>query len=560
MKHSSVRLSQLTMMVALVAMAGLAAPAEMGTAAVTLTVDGRAIQLTHAYARLEMSLESQAEPVVLLTAEPVPQELLDRGYSLRDILANSGAVHGLYFRLPPQGRAESWKVVHPDLDTGCAICSDWVAQATRGDGSIRGRVFTESVQTTDGKHWEFKGEFQAPLLPSWEMAAEAKATPGQKEIRKKLREDGHHFSPEDFFLAAMMNPADVVRYLDAGMPPDTPDPDSGDTILFSLLGGDQPDPEAVTAVLALIRRGADVNRVSRKGGDTPLARAFCCADVVRALLGAGARLDGPSGQSGRTAAQALVDLAVTFHHPEVIRLVMARGHSLGAEREDLLERAAGQPELIAALGGKAPPAEMPPGPAAQPTGSAARPPAEAPPARRALSRTEAFERLKARGTPFTSDAFWGAMMDHDAETVLLFLDAGMTPNQAREGIGDTPLLFASTWNYGTDTADKTAIILGLIAHGADVNYADINNAPPLLHAAEYCPVEVVRALLKAGAKTAVKAKGGATPMMMAVIFGRADNVQALIEGGYDVKAELNSLLPIAGAHPEIKDMLTAAAK
>jgi len=93
-----------------------------------------------------------------------------------------------------------------------------------------------------------------------------------------------------------------------------------------------------------------------------------------------------------------------------------------------------------------------------------------------------------------------------------------------------------------------------------VNRADSNNAPPILHAAQYCETAAVRALLKAGARTNVKAKGGATPMMMAVIFNRADNVAALLEGGYDVKPELDMLRSVAASYPETLRMIEAAAK
>jgi hypothetical protein len=447
------------------------------------------------------------------------------------------------------------------VNTGCGICSDWVAQARRGAGTVQGKVFTAAVQTTEGTRWEFRGEFQAELKPGWEAAAEAAATPAQRGIRKQLRADGSHFTPDGFFLAALMNPANVKLYLDAGMPPDTPSPDSGDTLLLGLLGGSELSPEQRAAVRELIRRGADVNRRSKEGGGTPLARAFCCADIARALLDAGAKMEGPSGQPGRTAAQALMDTAIAFDKPDVVKLLVERGYPLAAERDELLERASGRPEIEAVLRGAAPAARAAGAP--PPARGTAKPPAEAPPGaattRAELSPAAARQALAARNIDFTPEAFWFALMDQDADRVSLFLDAGMNPNLRREHLNDTPLLFASTWDYSQHAAERTAVILGLIAHGADVNAPDINDATPLLHAAQYCPAEVVRAMLKAGAKTKVQAKGGATPMMMAVIFGRADNVKALLEGGYDVKPELDSLLPIAATHPEIQSMLKAAA-
>ena len=461
--------------------AGIAVPPAPGQAAVTLTAGGRSIQLIHAYARVELDLESREQVAVLLTDAPVPAALLDRGVSLWDLLANAGIGNGLHFRLSGDGEVEGWKVVHPNVNTGCGICSDWVAQATRGAGTVQGKVFTAAVQTTEGTKWEFRGEFQAVLKPGWEAAAEAKATPAQRGIRKQLRADGSHFTPDGFFLAALMNPAGVKLYLDAGMPPDTPNPDTGDTMLLRMLGGDDASPEQRAAVRELIRRGADVNRRSKEGGGTPLARAFCCADIVRALLDAGARMDGPSGQPGRTAAQALMDTAIAFDKPDVVRLLVERGYPVGAERD-----AAARARLRAA-GDRGDPARDRPRRSTRRRRlrrprTASRPPAEAPPvtapARAELSPAAARQALAAKNIEFTAEAFWFALMDHDAERVLLFLDAGMSPNLRREHINDTPLLFAATWDYSQDTAGRTAIALGLIAHGADVNAPDINDATP----------------------------------------------------------------------------------
>ncbi len=44
-----------------------------------------------------------------------------------------------------------------------------------------------------------------------------------------LRADGLPFTPDWFFTSALMSADNVVRYLDAGMPPDTPNPSTGDT-------------------------------------------------------------------------------------------------------------------------------------------------------------------------------------------------------------------------------------------------------------------------------------------------------------------------------------------
>jgi ankyrin repeat protein len=51
------------------------------------------------------------------------------------------------------------------------------------------------------------------------------------------------------------------------------------------------------------------------------------------------------------------------------------------------------------------------------------------------------------------------------------------------------------------------------------------------------------------------AKGGATPLMMAVLMGRTENVRALIEAGYDVAPERKALLPLAAGNADIQKLL-----
>ena len=555
----AIRLRIIALFATLNLAAGLAAAPPPGRADVTLTVDGQAIRLVHAYARVELNMDSVAELAVLLTDRPLSVELLDRGIPLHELLANAGQAHGLHFSLTGEGRPEGWNVVHPLLSTGCVQCSDWDAEATRTAAAVRGRVFTRKPQQTNGRSWSFSGEFNAVVEPGWEAAAEAAATPAQRALRKQLRAEGLHFTPDWFFTGALMNAGNVIRYLDAGMPPDTPNPSTGDTLLLEMLGGDLSDGQRA-AVKELLRRGADANRVSQQGGGTALARVYCCADIAGALLDAGARLDAPSGQKGRTAGQALMDAAIALSKTDVVRLLVARGYPVAAERDRLLKDAVGRPEvekiLREATGarGSRPPADARP----------SRPPAEAAPARAPVrpmpSRAEAAATLEARGLPPSQDALWRALMDDDAEMVRLLLAAGVSPNEPRAHDGATPLLFVTFRQYGGKSAVQTAMVLDLIAAGADVNRADSNNAPPILHAAQYCETAAVRALLKAGARTNVKAKGGATPMMMAVIFNRADNVAALLEGGYDVKPELDMLRSVAASYPETLRMIEAAAK
>ena len=177
---------------------------------------------------------------------------------------------------------------------------------------------------------------------------------------------------------------------------------------------------------------------------------------------------------------------------------------------------------------------------------------------------QARQELARRKLALTEDRFWDRLTEFDTAATLLFLEAGISPNARRESPrGATPLLFVTQSGCAAPDATRreaaAEIALTLIAHKADVNLKSENDTTPLVHAAESCPVEVVRALLAAGAGTKAKARGGATAMLLAVLAGREDNVRALIDGGYDVRAELPSLLPLANGKPGIEAMLKKAA-
>jgi ankyrin repeat protein len=68
----------------------------------------------------------------------------------------------------------------------------------------------------------------------------------------------------------------------------------------------------------------------------------------------------------------------------------------------------------------------------------------------------------------------------------------------------------------------------LVEAGANVNLADSNNATPLFHAAGICDaVELVRALLAAGADPTPATHGNVTAAEMAGVMGCADNEAAI---------------------------------
>ncbi len=96
----------------------------------------------------------------------------------------------------------------------------------------------------------------------------------------------------------------------------------------------------------------------------------------------------------------------------------------------------------------------------------------------------------------------------DLEAVKLFLAAGYDVNAMA---GGTPAIVNAA------RSKHVEVVIYLIGAGADVNAADLDiNTTALMHAAEHCAMtEAVRALLKAGAKTDVRAAGGATALDLA---------------------------------------------
>jgi len=107
------------------------------------------------------------------------------------------------------------------------------------------------------------------------------------------------------------------------------------------------------------------------------------------------------------------------------------------------------------------------------------------------------------------------------DTVRLLLAAGV-PIDSRSH-GQTALIAAIRGRYRKLTPM-------LIAAGANVNAADDNNATPLYFAAERCTwTDIVKSLLKHGAKTDPKTKGGSTALQAAQWAGCTENAK-LISG------------------------------
>lgn len=90
--------------------------------------------------------------------------------------------------------------------------------------------------------------------------------------------------------------------------------------------------------------------------------------------------------------------------------------------------------------------------------------------------------------PVRDPAFFQAVKDGDLATVTAKLDAGLDPN-TRDEFDNTALM----------VVEDPRVARRLISAGADVNARNEDAATPLIEAAKYCRLEMVRLLLQSGA-------------------------------------------------------------
>ncbi len=194
--------------------------------------------------------------------------------------------------------------------------------------------------------------------------------------------------------------------------------------------------------------------------------------------------------------------------------------------------------------------------------------------------------LTDEGLPLTSNAFLDTVRKGDAETVQLFLDAGMPAGASdpsgsairaaveRDDVKVAKILLQAGANpnekgpYGQSLAlaavDKpgTALLEALIGAGADVNVGNDYRVTPLMAAAEQVKKGAVDLLLAHGANVNARTPSGGTALQVAVLRGSVEIVKALIAAGADVRRDGKELLKLAkdNDHKEVESVLREALK
>jgi HEAT repeat protein len=145
--------------------------------------------------------------------------------------------------------------------------------------------------------------------------------------------------------------------------------------------------------------------------------------------------------------------------------------------------------------------------------------------------------LRKRKVQFEEGQWYQALNNVDVELVRGFLDAGMSPTASVAGMGPPMRVMffgseACSAKVRPTRAETKEIMKILLERGTDINASDPNKNTAITEAASKgCDREVMRMIIKAGAKINVPNGSGLTPFEMG-LWDAGDGLDELIAAGY----------------------------
>lgn len=142
-----------------------------------------------------------------------------------------------------------------------------------------------------------------------------------------------------------------------------------------------------------------------------------------------------------------------------------------------------------------------------------------------------------------------AAMQGNLEAVQQHIEAGSDLDERDPMSGATPMIIATVFG-------QMEVLKALIGAGADVNYKNNEGSTPLIVAAVFDRIEVSKMLIEAGADVNVKNNEGSTALITAALLCRTEIVRALLKNGADKniknKAGHTALDAVSGPFEEVK--------
>jgi hypothetical protein len=142
--------------------------------------------------------------------------------------------------------------------------------------------------------------------------------------------------------------------------------------------------------------------------------------------------------------------------------------------------------------------------------------------------------LRTRGLKPTYDQLTSSLLDLEPEEVAALFDANTLSQQRRQANEGLSLWSAlsSGCHSSKHRLEHASDLVGLLhKQGLDINARDDLNNSPLLLAAQYCPVEVIQAMVNNGAKLNVFNTQKVSELSMAIVSNNWDAVAFLVEKG-----------------------------